>query len=260
VRIRYAEQACEPSQRTVASGPVTFEVENVTDRTGLLTICWIPQGGERKKLQFVQFLTGSRLLVAQSFRERFRSELIRAADGIGVRDVTVIFTDLKGSTALYERIGDLKAFSLVQQHFERLHQVTAVNEGAIIKTIGDAVMAAFGKTSHAVRAALAMRKEIEQFNESRQTRDISLKVGIHCGPLIAVTMNEHLDYFGRTVNIAARIQNCANGDEICLSESVKNAADVDELLASYGVTRENISLKGIDNEVTILRIGLLRDH
>ena len=74
-----------------------------------------------------------------------------------------------------------------------------------------------------------------------------------------MTLNERLDYFGRTVNIAARIQNSANGDEICLTESVKNAADVDELLASHRVTRERISLKGIDNEVNILRIGLIRD-
>ena len=79
------------------------------------------------------FLTGGRLLVTQSFRDLFRAELIRAADGIGVRDVTIIFTDLKRSTALYERIGDLKAFSVVQQHFERLHQVTVANHGVIIK-------------------------------------------------------------------------------------------------------------------------------
>jgi class 3 adenylate cyclase len=155
----------------------------------------------------------------------------------------VIFTDLKGSTALYEQIGDLKAFSLVQQHFERLLQVTVANNGAVIKTIGDAVMAAFEKSSDAVRAAIAMRKEIERFNQLRQKQDIVLKVGIHRGPSIAVTLNERLDYFGRTVNIAARVQNRANGDEICLSEDVRDAPGVEELLASLVVTQEQMFLK-----------------
>jgi class 3 adenylate cyclase len=254
VRIQYAEHACEPSKRTVAPGKITFEVENVTGKTGLLTICSIPPGAERTKLRFAPFLTGGRLLVTQSFRELFRTELIRAAEGIGVRDVTVIFTDLKGSTALYERIGDLKALSLVQQHFERLLLVTVANNGAVIKTIGDAVMAAFEKSSDAVRAAIAMRDEIERFNELRRRDDIVLSIGIHRGPSIAVTLNERLDYFGRTVNIAARVQNQANGNEICLSEDVRYAPGVDDLLASHVVAKEHIFLKGIDYKVTVFRI------
>src|ERR1700723_3300554 len=201
VRVRYAEHACEPSNLSVAPGEITFEVENVTGKTGLLTICTIPPEAERTRLQFVPFLTGGRLLVTQSFRELFRAKLIRSAEGTGVRDVTVIFTDLQGSTALYERIGDLKALSLVQQHFERLLHATIVNNGVVIKTIGDAVMAAFERPSDAVCAAIAMWEETERFNEFRQNKDIILKVGIHRGPSIAVTFNERLDYFGRTVNI-----------------------------------------------------------
>jgi Adenylate and Guanylate cyclase catalytic domain len=142
VRVRYSEHACEPPEVTVAPGKITFEVQNITEKTGLLAICSIPPEAARTKLLFVPFLTGGRLLVTQSFRELFRFELIRATEGIGVRDVTVIFTDLKGSTALYEQIGDLKAFSMVQRHFEHLLQVTVANNGAVIKTVGHAVMAA----------------------------------------------------------------------------------------------------------------------
>jgi class 3 adenylate cyclase len=256
VRVRYSEHACEPPEVTVAPGKIRFEVQNITEKTGLLAICSIPPEATRTKLLFAPFLTGGRLLVTQSFRELFRFELIRAAEGIGVRDVTVIFTDLKGSTALYERIGDLKAFSLVQRHFEHLLQVTVANSGAVIKTIGDAVMAAFEKSSDAVRAAIAMRKEIARFNELRQRQDIVLKIGIHCGPAIAVTLNERLDYFGRTVNVAARIQNRARGDEICLSKEVHDAPDVEQLLTPYLAAREQIFLKGIDREVTIFRMGI----
>ena len=71
------------------------------------------------------------------------TETIKVDGGIGVKDITILFTDLKGSTALYERIGDLKAFSLVHRHFDSLEQVINNHNGAIVKTIGDAVMATF---------------------------------------------------------------------------------------------------------------------
>jgi hypothetical protein len=87
--ITYAKDSCEPSELTISPGKITFEVENITDRTGRLTICSLPPGSGPSKLRFVPFLTGGRLLVTQSFRELFRSELIRAAEGIAVRDMTV---------------------------------------------------------------------------------------------------------------------------------------------------------------------------
>ena len=64
-------------------------------------------------------ISGSRLLTTQTFRNLFRSQVIEATEGIGVRDLTLLFTDLKGSTELYDRIGDLNAYSQVQRHFER---------------------------------------------------------------------------------------------------------------------------------------------
>ena len=255
VRVRYSQDSCEPSSHSVFPGPVSFEIENTTGRTGLLTICAIPPGVERVELRYAPFLTGARLLVTQSFRELFRSELIRAAEGIGVRDVTVLFTDLKGSTALYERIGDLKAFSLVQQHFERLLHVVVSNNGAVIKTIGDAVMAAFEGPADAVRSGIAMREEIRSFNALRQGQDIVLKVGIHRGPSIAVTLNERLDYFGQTVNIAARVQGQANGDEICMSRDVVDAPGVADLLSPFAISQQDIMLKGIERPVIVFRAG-----
>ena len=115
-------------------------------------------------VHFVPFLNGKRLLTTQAFRDLFRSEVIKAQEGIAVRDITLLFTDLKGSTALYDRIGDLNAFALVQQHFDLLQDVVTSHHGAIIKTIGDAVMATFLEPADAVAAALSMRNEIDAFN------------------------------------------------------------------------------------------------
>jgi class 3 adenylate cyclase len=183
--------------------------------------------------------------------------VIRGHEGLGVKDIALLFTDLKGSTALYDRIGDLNAFALVQQHFDRLQDVTVRHNGAIIKTIGDAVMAAFLTPADAVQAALDMRSEIAAFNEHQHDKALILKIGVHTGAAIAVTLNERLDYFGQTVNIAARIQNLADADEIYLSRDVYGSSDVQGRLTGLTVEPLTAQLRGVQQDVPVYRIGSL---
>ncbi len=171
-----------------------------------------------------------------------------------MREITLLFTDLKGSTALYERIGDLNAYMLVQRHFEELQAVTVKHHGAVTKTIGDAVMAAFLDPADAVRAALEMREAIEHLNRDRVQRDFVLKIGLHRGAAIAVTLNERLDYFGQTVNIAARVQNLADGDEIWMTDEVRGAPEVEAILGSLTVQRSEAELKGVAGAVPVYRV------
>jgi|SRR5262249_5819859 len=112
------------------------------------------------------------------------------------------------------------------------------------KTIGDAVMAAFSTPADAVRAALEMREAVEDLNRDRPQRDFILKVGMHKGAAIAVTLNERPDYFGQTVNIAARVENLAGGDEICLSEDVYDAPDVAGILAPFAARSDRDRIEG----------------
>jgi class 3 adenylate cyclase len=196
-------------------------------------------------------LSGKRLLMTQTFRDFFRSEVIRATEGIAVRDVSLVFTDLKGSTALYERIGDLNAYIQVQRHFQHLLDVTVRHHGAVTKTIGDAVMAAFETPVDAVRAAFDMREAVDQLNRDRPQRDFILKIGVHRGASIAVTLNERLDYFGQTVNVAARVQNLADGDEICITEDVHDA----EIVAPYSVAKGDAELKGVSKAMSVYHLA-----
>ena len=92
------------------------------------------------------------LLARQTFRRLFRSERVDEREGLGIRHVTFLFTDLKGSTALYERLGDLNAYALVREHFALLELAAQQHSGAIVKTIGDAVMAVFSRPVLALRA------------------------------------------------------------------------------------------------------------
>ena len=255
--ILYDKEVREYTRGSVAPGPITFEVENATTDRGTVLLAVLPPGVEVGKapISFVPFLTGKRLLTTQAFRDLFRSEVIQASEGIGVRDIALLFTDLKGSTALYDRIGDLNAFSLVQRHFERLQDVTVRCHGAIIKTIGDAVMAAFLSPADAVAAALAMRSEIAGFNRGQPDRQLILKIGIHKGAAIAVTLNERLDYFGQTVNIASRVQHLADADEIYMSEAVHDDAGVQAALAPLTVESKIAKLRGIQQDMRVFWIA-----
>ena len=262
VRIRYRGSHCEPTEGAVMPGRIVFEIENVTDQQGLIGISAVSTEDlpilEIARLAFMSYLSGSRLLATQTFRDLFRSEAICSAEGISVRDITLLFTDLKGSTDLYERIGDLNALSLVQQHFERLREVTACHGGAIIKTIGDSVMAAFVEPADTVRSALAMLREMETFNHHLSGREVILKIGIHRGAAIAVTLNGSLDYFGQTVNIAARVQNLSGAKEICVTSEVLTAPGVKDILASYPIRRETAQLKGVHQQVPVFRIAAVQ--
>jgi class 3 adenylate cyclase len=255
----------EPTK--VAVGELVVELENDSDERSLLLFVHKPQSilddaaelirtGQSTNMDFDPFLSGRRLLTSETFRRVFGSEVIRSAEGIGVRDVTILFTDLKGSTAMYDRIGDLKAFALVNQHFDRLAKAIKKSRGAIVKTIGDAVMASFETPADAVRAAREMLTEIESFNEEVGEREIVLKVGVHRGASIAVTLNERLDFFGQTVNIAARVQGLADAEEIYLTEDVYRAPGVRELLEGLDVSPRKAQLKGVQRAVDVYRVGL----
>ena len=180
--------------------------------------------------------------------------MIGATEGIAVLDVTLVFTDLKGSTALNERIGDLNAYIQVQRHFQHLLDATSAH-GAVTKTIGDAVMAAFSTAADAVQVALDMREAVDQLNRDRPQRDFVLKIGVHRGAAIAVTLNERLDYFGQTVNIAARVQNLADGDEICITEEVYGAPGVAEIIAPYPVAKSEAELKGVSKAMSVYHLA-----
>jgi hypothetical protein len=221
VRIIYDGQRFMPAVSAVPSGPAVFEIINTGSKRGsLLLTNWPPEivaMPEKPALEFDPYVSGGMLLTRQTFRKLFRSERVDEEEGLGIRQVTFLFTDLKGSTALYEHLGDLNAYALVREHFALLDAAAHRHAGAIVKTIGDAVMAAFSRPVDAVAAALRILQEIDQFNREHSQPAIILKMGAHCGPSIAVTLNENLDYFGQTVNIAARVQSWAGSGENILS-------------------------------------------
>ncbi len=239
----------------LSSGKVIIEIENLMNKKCPLWMLHIPPDFSSARLQFEPFLSGKRLLTTQTFRDRFRSEVVSSSEGIGVQDITFLFTDLKGSTDLYDRIGDLKAYYLVRQHFDTLGRVIAQNSGAIVKTIGDAVMATFMNPLDAVKAAIEMLKEIEEFNRG-VSQDLILKIGIHRGHSIAVNLNDRLDYFGQTVNIAARVQGLAGANEIYISSDAYTYPGVDKVLGECEVMPEQVGVKGVGEQLDVCKVTM----
>ncbi|MFQ5784120.1 MAG: adenylate/guanylate cyclase domain-containing protein [Alphaproteobacteria bacterium] len=199
-------------------------------------------------------LTAHRVTTMQVFRDLFSGEVLRPGDEVEISHVTLMFTDLKSSTAFYQHVGDVAAYNVVHGHFALLGRVVREHNGTVVKTIGDAVMGAFTDPGDAVRAALAVQVGIAEFNAASDSEDLVIKVGLHAGPCIAVTLNGRLDYFGSTVNMAARLQGESAGGDIVFSEELVADPVVASLLQPYDLVTERRSIRGFDEPVSLKRM------
>jgi class 3 adenylate cyclase len=201
-------------------------------------------------------LTGDRLTAMQPFRDLFSDQVLRPGDEVGIGRIAILFSDLRGSTALYERIGDAAAYRRVREHFGYLAAIVRQHEGAIVKTIGDAVMAAFADPAQGVAAALAMQDHIGDLNRSSAGPPLVLKLGVHAGPCIAVTLNDRLDYFGRAVNLAARLLDVSQGADVVLSADLAAEPKVAALLEGRSLERGKTELRGFVGAVPFVQVAV----
>ncbi len=137
------------------------------------------------------------------------------------------------------------AFAHVREHFTVLRRVAAESSGTVVKTIGDAIMAVWGDPLAAVQAALEFQPALDA---DPSTAGLVIKVGVHHGRCIGVNLNEVLDYFGTTVNHAARLERVAGGGEVALSDDLANQPTVADWLANHNARqcREvEVTLKGL---------------
>jgi adenylate cyclase len=228
----------------------TLQLENASDAEQLFIL---------ERLQWSdQAATAAEVTALQIFRDLFSSEALRPGEQISVGTLTVLFTDLRHSTQLYREIGDATAFGRVLNHFDVLKKAIAEADGALVKTIGDAVMGVFRDSASALNAVLTAQQILAAPPEG--TAPLTLKAGMHSGPCIAVTLNERLDYFGSTVNMAARLEGLSTGNDVIISRSVYEDPDVRELINAPDTNLQavpfEILLKGFDEErFELWRVG-----
>jgi class 3 adenylate cyclase len=237
-------------------GPLELELDNQAGVRVLPTVMVAADAlhlliGKRKP-----FVTAKRMLSNQTFRDVFKADNLTFDQRLKITSLTFLFTDLKGSTALYERVGDLAAFDLVRAHFLALLEIISSQRGAVVKTIGDAVMATFVRPEDALLAGLQMRAAMDKLNAERGTADLIVKIGIHEGPCLAVTLNERQDYFGQTVNIAARVQSLSTSQEIHVTGPVIDAPGVAAILTDRAIRpiQKQAALRGIADKIVVYEI------
>jgi adenylate cyclase len=235
----------------VRAGEVRLELQN--DRQEGLKVQIVPAKPPQDRVP------ASLLTTLPAYRRRVGAQVLSKDTRISVRAVTLLFTDLTGSTEMYEELGDAEAYALVRDHFDLLRAVVEAHGGVIVKTIGDAIMASFHTPERGVTCAFALQERFQAWVRSRGLeKPLGLRVGLHAGPSLVVhTDGLGMDYFGRTVNLAARAQGAAEGGEIVWTGEVHEDPAVRHALTVRGAVPEPIekTLKGLRGVTTLYRLG-----
>ncbi|HZY98330.1 MAG TPA: adenylate/guanylate cyclase domain-containing protein [Candidatus Baltobacteraceae bacterium] len=202
-------------------------------------------------------VTAAHVTALQEFRDLFSSEVLAPGLELGIETLAVLFTDLVGSTAMYSRTGDAPAFRIVTDHFDALREIVARHDGTIVKTIGDAVMAAFSDPADCFAAAIELDGVV--MGIQCDGVPLRLRVGFHSGPCIAMRANDRIDYFGTNVNLAARLESLAAAGEVTMARSDAEIPAIAERLAKLGaaVFHEALSIKGFEQPIEVVRVANL---
>ena len=200
-------------------------------------------------------LTAEKATTMQAFRDLFSDQVLRPGDEITIRNISFVFTDLVASTELFTKIGDASAYQLVREHYAILGEVVRKHDGTIVKTRGDGIHAAFLTPDAALRASIEMQHSMAQFRNEFTTEPVAIRIGVNSGNSISVNLNDRLDYYGKTVNLAARLESQGEGGEITMSgEFIKDPA-VAEILRDYELHKGEVSLKGLSKPQAIYQIS-----
>jgi class 3 adenylate cyclase len=215
---------------------------------------------QEKKLRMPDpHVTGLDCMHVPRFRDIFEDDVLSYNESLAIKNVAILFTDIKGSTAMYEQLGDARAYRVVRDHFDIMFKIIPEFGGVVVKTIGDSIMASFISAKSGVEAAIAIDHAFSEYNSGGlRDQEIVVKMGLHAGPTIMVNLNKRLDYFGKVVNLAARIQTQAQENHILISDDVRNDPEVIAALRPYvkSLLRREVPLRGIVGTQRLYRLKL----
>ncbi len=201
-----------------------------------------------------EVLTAERVTTMQAFRDLFSDQVLRPGDEVTIRNISFVFTDLVDSTKLFATIGDAAAYQLVREHYAILGEVVRNHDGTIVKTRGDGIHGAFLTPEAALLASIEMQHSIEEYNNESSSDPIHIRVGINSGSSISVNMNDRLDYYGQTVNFAARLEGQGGAGDISMSREFVEDPAVTEILRSYNRRECEVEFKGFNEPLPICQI------
>ena len=189
------------------------------------------------------------------WRSQFGSQALRPGLALRIAHTALLFSDLCGSTAMYSRVGDAAAFGIVTDCLDYGRAIVVENHGSQVKTMGDAIMAVFADPKDALAAAVSMIQKWESFQRGHAlAADLELKIGIFSGPCTIVSANGVLDYFGQTVNSAARVQHLAAPRQVVIPAALAEQVPPPE--GTVFSERFEAQVKGIDAPLALVRVDV----
>jgi len=181
---------------------------------------------------------------------RRRNELDREIQEKFAKPVTVMFTDIKGSTTFFDMRGDLEGVTMLQRHNDMVVPPIEENGGRVLQRLGDGLLAVFPECTPGVKAGIEIQKRLHEYNSQAPEREqIHVRVGLNSG----LAMVEEANVFGDAVNTAARVQSLAEPGQILVSESTYKAASKDlgtDIFLPVGPA----ALKGKLEKVVVLEV------
>lgn len=194
---------------------------------------------KREEDSDIRKLLDERLRIDEHIRNRFHQK------------VSVMFTDIVGSTAYFDKSGDLKGRLMVQKHNNTLFPIIENYDGQIIKTIGDSIMAKFDDADKALSASIEIQNTLQELNRTtaNKAEEIHIRIGMHSG----MALEDAGDYFGDTINTAARIESLTGADEIYISRDFLDNLS-DENRGKCGFV-ENIRFQGKSESIEVLAVN-----
>ena len=150
---------------------------------------------------------------------------------------------------MYQEHGDATSYQLVRDHFDLMKRIISTHDGAVVKTIGDAIMATFIDPAEGLRAAIEIQLAMKEEKSS-----LIVKMGLHHGPAIAVRANDLLDYFGHSVNLAARMQRESQGGDVVISKQMADDPHTAAMVKAHQAVPFTTIVRGVVDPVEVTRI------
>lgn len=166
--------------------------------------------------------------------------------------LVVLFADISGSTALYDKMGDTRALNIISKCLDVLIAELLPYQGELLKTIGDEIMCIFPSPAQALQAACAMQMAMEQQRPSGD-KPIYIRIGFHYGEVI----REGSDVFGDAVNVTARVASITRARQILTTRAVVDALPVDLRSRVRQITRAEF--RGKDEAMDVFQVGWEQD-
>ena len=212
------------------------------------------RNGQYRTWDTPNVVRGVEIIQNNLYRKLMSSEVLIEDQSLQLTNITILFAEITNSTKLYASLGDRKAFSLLKEYMKLLLGTIEKCGGVPVKTIGDVVMGAFIDSGKAFNAAVKGLQQLIKHTQNKPASErLEIKIGLHSGPVLMVTLNNLLDYIGLTVNTTLDITHTALPNEIVMSQDIYSNRSVKRSILSVTntVQKQQIRFKDSPYDYTL---------